>query len=125
MFLLSGVRERIPALLKLPRTTLWLMVAAALLLAVALVSLVQLPVVLYKCALIAIGAVLGYWVDRGLFPYSRPDGYLERDWRLGTDEPQGDADFRVVAEYQPIFIAALLRRAVIVAAVIVGLATGL
>jgi hypothetical protein len=125
MLFLSQLRDSVPLLLKLPRTTLWLLVAVLLLAAVGLVSLVQLPVVLYKAALVALGAVLGYWIDRGLFPYARPDGYLVRDWRRGTDEPEGEADFPVASGYQNVFIAALLRRAILAAAVIVALATGL
>ena len=127
MFLLSvdRLRDAIPALLKLPRSTVWLVVAGLLLSVVALVSLVQLPVVLYKAALVALAAVLGYWIDRGLFPYARPDGYLERDWRLGTTEPEGDADFPVVMAYRKVFVAAMLRRAIVVAAVVIGLALGL
>lgn len=125
MLLLSTLRDSVPALLKLPRATLWALVALALLAAIGLVSAVQLPVVLYKAALVALGAVLGYWIDRGLFPYSRPDGYLTRDWRRGTTEPEGEADFPVVSGYSSVFIAALIRRAIVAAAVIMALATGL
>jgi Putative 2/3 transmembrane domain holin len=74
---------------------------------------------------VALGAVLGYWVDRGLFPYSRPDGYLVRDWRRGTTEPEGRADFPVLDGYGTVFIAAMIRRAIVAAAVIMALATGL
>lgn len=127
MILLSvdRLREAVPALLKLPRATAWLVVAALLLGVVALVSLAQLPVVLYKAALVALAAVLGYWLDRSLFPYARPDGYLARDWRLGTLESEGEADFPVVAAYRKVFVAAMLRRAIVVAAVVIGLALGL
>lgn len=121
----TGLRDTIHPLLKLPRTTTWLVLAFILLWVIALVSPAQLPVVLYKASLIAVAVVAGYWVDRGLFPYARPDGYLNRDWRLGTDEPERAVDFPVVEGYLVVFAASCMRRAVVVAAVVVGLAMGL
>lgn len=114
-----------PPWLRAPRASLWLLAAVILLAIIAIVSPVQLPVVLYKASLIVLSAVVGYWLDRTLFPYARPDGYLERDWRNGTDEPTGDADHRVVAHHMPAFCAALLRRAVVVGAVVLGMSLGL
>ncbi|WP_349816832.1 putative holin [Acidovorax sp. SUPP3434] len=52
--------------------------AVLLLALIALVSLAQLPVVLYKAALIVLTAVLGYWLDRVLSS-TRPDGFLYQD----------------------------------------------
>lgn len=117
--------DTIPVWLRAPRATLWLLIAAVLLLAIAALSPVQLPVVLYKVALIALAGVLGYWLDRGLFPYARPDGYLVRDWRRGTDEPEWNVDFPVVQHHMRAFCAAMLRRALVVSAVVIGVATGL
>jgi hypothetical protein len=115
----------IPLWLRAPRNSLWLALALVLLALIAITSPAQLPVVLYKASLIALAAVLGYWLDRALFPYARPDGYLARDWRRGTNEPTGDADFPVVSAYMPAFCHAMIRRAIIVAAVIIGVALGL
>ncbi len=117
--------KHIPIWLRAPRNILWLAVAVLLLAVIAVVSPVQLPVVLYKAALIALAAVLGYWLDRALFPYARPDGYLKKDWRFGTQEPEGDADYPVCAAYSREFCVAQIRRAVIVGAVVLGLAMGL
>lgn len=122
---MSKLSDTIPLWLRAPRNSLWLIAAVVLLALIALISPVQLPVVLYKVALIALFAVLGYWLDRTLFPYARPDSYLERDWRFGTEEPEGDADFRVVAGYERVFATALIRRAIVVGAVIVGSAQAL
>jgi len=111
---------------RFPRTTSWLVVSALLLGVIAWSSPVQLPVVLYKAALLALGTVIGYWADRGLFPYARPDSYLVSEWRGGgRNTPDGKADFPVITGYRWIFGAALLRRAVIVGAVVVGLALGM
>ncbi|MDR2155919.1 MAG: putative holin [Burkholderiaceae bacterium] len=113
------------ALLRLPRTTAWLVAAVVLLAVIALVSPVQLPVALYKAALIALAGVLGYWLDRGLFPYARPDGYLVREWRGTGTAPDGIVDCPVVLNYRWVFAAALLRRAIIVGAVVIGVALGM
>ena len=37
---------------------------------------------IYKLALITLAAVLGYWLDRSLFPKARPGQYLKHDDRL-------------------------------------------
>ncbi|MBU1352115.1 MAG: putative holin [Gammaproteobacteria bacterium] len=119
------MREIIPAWLRAPRTSTWLVVAAILLVCIAIVAPVQLPVVLYKACLVALAAVLGYWLDRALFPYARPDGYLHHDWRYGTEEPEGDVDYPVVQGYIRVFTAAMLRRAIVVGCVVLGMAAGL
>ena len=119
------LKDHIPIWLRAPRSSLFIVLAVLLLALIAVVSPVQLPVVLYKAALIALAAVLGYWLDRALFPYARPDSYLERDWRLGTDEPEGDADYRVASGYERAFTAAMLRRSIVVGCVVIGVALGL
>ena len=119
------IKPHIPLWLRAPRNSLFLVLAVVLLACIAVVSPVQLPVALYKLTLIALAAVIGYWLDRALGPYARPDSYLERDWRRGTNEPEGDADFRVVSGYELVFTAAMLRRAVVVGCVVIGVAMGL
>ena len=119
------MRDFIPTWLRAPRTTTWLVLAALLLVAIAIVAPPQLPVVLYKACLVALAAVLGYWLDRALFPYARPDGYLYADWRYGTEEPEGASDFPVLHDYHLVFCAAMLRRAIVVGTVVIGVAMGL
>lgn len=47
--------------------------AAAFLLAlIFFLSPAQLPVVLHKLSLVTLAAVLGYWLDRHIFPEARP-----------------------------------------------------
>lgn len=110
---------------RIPRMAGWLLTALLLIIAIALISPQQLPVALYKLSLISLAAVVAYWLDRSLFPYARPDSYLAQDWRHGTDEPEGDADYRVADDYFLPFAVAMLRRAIIVGAVVVGVALGL
>ncbi|KAB2905576.1 MAG: hypothetical protein F9K35_01495 [Burkholderiaceae bacterium] len=119
------MRDFIPAWRRAPRTTTWLVLAVLLLAAIAIVAPQQLPVVIYKASLVALAAVLGYWLDRTLFPYARPDSYLQRDWRLGTDEPEHEADFPVVPNYWREFCTAQVRRALIVGCAVLGMAAGL
>lgn len=122
---MSRLTDCIPLVRRFPRGTAWLIVSLLLLIVVATLSPAQIPIAVYKLSLISLAAFVGYWIDRALFPYSRPDGYLHRDWRYGTDEPEGDIDFPVIHSYHQIFAAALLRRAIVVAAVIIGVALGL
>lgn len=114
---------------RFPRLFAWQVLAIALLAALALLSPQQLPVTLYKLCLITLAGVVGYWLDRSLFPYSRPDGYLLcANWAdILKDEGKSDyaADVPVDASHQVSFAAAMLRRALIVAACIIGVALGL
>lgn len=117
--------KSIPLWLRAPRTTLWILAAVVLLYLIFKVAPQQLPVALYKVSLIALAVVLGYWVDRALFPYARPDSYLEKDWRLGTREPVNDADYPVCSRYWREFCTSQIRRAIIVGCVVLGMAMGL
>ncbi len=80
----------------------WGVVAVLLLVLVGAVAPHQLGIVLYKLALTASAAWTGYWIDRGLFPYGRPD--------------------KIAPE---LFSLAALRRAIVIAACIIGVAIGL
>jgi len=55
----------------------WVITALVLWGVVALLAPHQLPVSVYKMALVALAAVAGYWIDRSLFPYARPDLFLD------------------------------------------------
>lgn len=79
----------------------WLVVALVLSGVIAWVAPHQVAVSVYKLSLVSMAAVVGYWVDRALFPYGRPD-------RLGAHEVD----------------AAMLRRAIVVGACIVGVSLG-
>lgn len=114
---------------RFPRMFGWLLLAVVLVGCIAAVSPQQLPVTLYKLCLITLAGVVGYWLDRALFPYARPDFYL---LRMGWDqhlaehgETDGAADVPVERNHQLAFCAAMLRRALIVGACILGVAMGL
>ncbi len=106
---------------RFPRLTLWILVSVFLLVALALAAPEQMPVIAYKVALVTLGVVLAYWLDRALFPYARPHEYMPRPMGPGgcSPDPQ-EADRHTVA-----FAAACLRRALIVLACVLGLTLGL
>lgn len=91
----------------------WLAVSVLLALAIWYVAPHQLPVSLYKLSLITTAAVVGYWIDRSLFPYGRPDKFGR--WR---DE------LFVNSTQATVFAACMLRRAIIIAACVIGVALG-
>lgn len=113
------------SLKRIPRMAGWLLTALLLIIAIALISPQQLPVALYKLSLISLAAVVAYWLDRSLFPYARPDSYLKYDWRCTGTSCELDADHQVAQGYHLVFAVAMLRRAIIVGAVVVGVALGL
>lgn len=99
-----------------PRLLGWLLVALLLAGAVWLIAPQQLPVSLYKLSLVSMAGVAGYWLDRSLFPYARPD-------RLFAGVPRGNDDDAETMARAVMVSAAMLRRALVVAAAM--LATGL
>lgn len=82
----------------------WLLFAILLTVLIAVIAPHQLPVTAYKLSLISLAAVAGYWLDRRLFPYARPD-----DLGLAPGIETAGAQ---------------LRRAMIVSACIIGVALG-
>lgn len=109
----------------LPRLYGWVVITTLLFVGLYFISPEQAQVVYYKFALVIAAAFLGYWIDRVLFPYSRPDGYLKNFWQHGTDEPIGKADHEVVENYHLVFAIAMIRRAIILIAVILGATLGM
>ena len=116
-----------PPLLKrlAPRLLACLVVGVALLSAVALLAPQQLGVILYKACLLTLAGYGGYWLDRWVFPYARPDGYLAKTWQTVAGATQDGADYAVAAGYELVFALACLRRGLIMFAAIVGMGLGL
>ena len=85
-----------------PRMTDWTLITLVLLICLALVAPTKLPVVLYKAGLVTLGGVLGYWIDRALFPYARPNQVMRTERAMAG-----------------------IRRALVVLACILGLTLGL
>ena len=64
------------------------LVALGLQIALLLISPAQVPVVLYKLALVMLAAILGMFFDVAVFPFATPDSYLDDDWKRAP-EPCG------------------------------------
>ncbi|MCK5769482.1 putative holin [Algiphilus sp.] len=96
---------------------LWplVLISIGLLATVAVVAPGNLPVVIYKLALVSVAGCAGYWLDRWLFPSARVHTFL----RAGHDDPE-TAERKVRLAQ-----AAMLRRAIVVAAAMVGVTMGL
>ena len=106
---------------------LYLGVAALCLVAgLAVFSPQQLPVVLYKAALVLLAALLGNMVSVAFCPYARLTSYLVDDWRKNPDADGGsDVDYPIVEGYAGVFAAALVYRAVVVGVVTLAFCLGL
>lgn len=120
-----------PLLQRLPRLGGWLLIALALAAAVWLTQPQQLPVSLYKLSLVSLAGVLGYWLDRSLFPYARPDVFLsldevEADQVAVCDGEDDTCTLEAAADDTLLRLMgiAMLRRAIIVAAAMVSMAMG-
>lgn len=122
---MSPLENPIPLRRRLPRLTTWLIVAALLIVVIGIVSPQQVPIAIYKLSLISLAAVGSYWIDRALFPYARPDGYLVRDWRCGSCVGTHRVDYPIADGYEIPFMVSTIRRTAIAAAVILAVALGL
>ncbi|MDF7669866.1 putative holin [Orbaceae bacterium ESL0721] len=139
----------IKAVIKI-RLLKWYLAALVLFAIILALSPQQIPVVIYKFSLVLLSAVVGYHLDRSLFPYASPGGYLYNKWKeFGPDfytqkyieETQLEesldnkipaslpsklcAEYPVLDEYRTLFAVVLIRRALIVFAVILGVTLGL
>lgn len=79
----------------------WLVGAAVTTMAIAVIAPQQLGVLIWSLSKLSFGAYLGYWVDRSIFHYARPDEV---------------ADDKIAAAW--------IRRAIIMAAAMISLALG-
>jgi hypothetical protein len=124
VILLKGVaRFALHPRLQLPFLAL---LAVCLQVAIHFFSPAQSPVVLYKLALVAIAVVLAVFCDVAVFPFARPDSYLDKDWRNDPDaDNPNNADYPIAEGYEEAFCAACMRRALIIAAFVLAVSLGL
>lgn len=82
-----------PWLMRLARVRMadWVIAAVLLSVVVWLMAPQQVPVTVYKLSLVALAAVAGYWIDRSLFPYARPDLFFEL--RHGAEQAPRETTF--------------------------------
>lgn len=107
--------------MKFPRLSGWLIVTVLLLVFIGLLHPQQLPVSLYKLSLVSMGGVAGYWLDREIFPYARPDDFMSQPVSVGAPFVPSRS---VPASQQITFSAAMLRRAFIVGCAMIAIGLG-
>lgn len=116
--------------MKLPRLFGWLIATVLLLAVIGLLYPHQLPVSLYKLSLVTMAGVAGYWLDRSLFYYARPDSFIVKV--TPNDEPC-DIDLAGSCEFLPwevvdgdgfLFAMTMLRRAIIVGFAMLAIGMG-
>ena len=116
--------------MKLPRLFGWLIATVLLLAVIGLLYPHQLPVSLYKLSLVTMAGVAGYWLDRSLFPYARPDSFIVK---IAPDEEACDIDLDGDCKLIPwevvdgdgfVFAMAMLRRAIIVGCAMMAIGLG-
>lgn len=111
-----------------PRLQLYFFVVLAVVLQafVWLVSPENGEVIPYKLALAVLAALVGFCFDFALFPFATPRSYLKLDWINDPDaDIPGTADYPIADGYVSAFNTASIRRAVIVAAFVLGVSLGL
>lgn len=90
----------------------WLLGALLTTTVVGVIAPHQLGVLIWSLSKLCLGAYLGYWIDRGIFCYSRPGVVVEAAKR------GGDGVAWTVACW------CMMRRAVIIAAAVLALGLG-
>ncbi len=100
----------------------WVILAVALTIALAFIAPEQLGILVLKATYVSTALVIGYWADRIIFYYARPHDLGKEAWR----EIRGHVvkDQRVESAYRA-YSLSMLRRAIIVAAVVIAFALGL
>lgn len=110
---------------KVPRLFGWQVATVLLGALIYFLAPQQLPVSLYKLSLVTMGGVVGYWLDRALFPYARPDSFIRivDMHRAHVDGPIFQK--RIIDDNEVSTLnTAMLRRAIIVAAVMIAIGLG-
>ena len=99
---------------RLPRLFSWILATLFLLLLVLLLAPQQIPVSLYKLSLITMAGVVGYWLDRSLFP----DGRTSYFFHVWQEDVKGTTRSALP------LAAAMLRKALMVAAAMLAISLG-
>lgn len=118
--------------MQLPRLFWWVVATILLLAVIGLMYPQQLPVSLYKLSLLTMAGVIGYWFDRSLFPYARPDSFIVK---IEPEDECCDIDlcekgdcklipFEMVDGDGFVFAMAMLRRAIIVGCAMLAIGLG-
>lgn len=109
--------------MKLPRLFGLLILNLVLIGVIFAIAPQQAPVTLYKLSLVTLAGLVGYWLDRALFPYARPDQFI-RNHFLGKSKEDNDPSSVIVVVDEYVFSACLLRRAIIIGCAMLAMGLG-
>jgi hypothetical protein len=85
----------------------------------------QAPVTLYKLSLVTTAGLIGYWLDRAIFPYARPDAFIEqREFRRPRDPKVCFIKTVIHPDLGWIFAISMLRRAIIIGCAMLAMGLG-
>ena len=121
---------KLPLHQRAPRLSGWLVITMCLMAGIWFMAPQQLPVSLYKLSLVTLAAVVGYWLDRSLFPYARPDSFqcLEDAILVDPDDIDHagtpDVMLTVHGPQDLLFGLSMLRRAIIVGCAMLAMGLG-
>jgi len=111
--------------LKTPRLFLLLILNVILICLVFAIAPQQAPVTLYKLSLVTLAGLVGYWLDRALFPYARPDEFInQREFRRPNDPKVYFAKTRIIPDLAWAFLISMLRRAIIIGCAMLAMGLG-
>lgn len=95
----------------------WVIITVLLTCIIAYLAPQLLPVTVYKLSLVTLAGVIGYRIDRAVFPYARPHEIWEE---IKEASPCADVKFLSM-----IYSATMIRRSIIMLGVMVGTTLGL
>ena len=113
---------------KSPRLFYLLLITLLLGMTIAILAPSQFMVSVYKLSLVTMGGLIGYWIDRWVFPYARPDQFSpDTVEKPLPDYVDGQVLWTTQEErhlYSTLFAASMLRRALIIFGVMVAIGLG-
>lgn len=85
----------------------------------------QAPVTLYKLSLVTLAGLVGYWLDRAIFPYARPDEFVDiREFRRHLQSEVSFVRTQIYKDKDLAFSCSLIRRAIIIGCAMLAMGLG-
>lgn len=107
----------------MPRLFLLIVLNVLLIVLVLAIAPQQAPVTLYKLSLVTLAGLVGYWLDRAIFPYARPDAFVKYK-QVAFNQIYPFSETIVHKDLELVFAAALIRRAIIVGCAMLAMGLG-
>jgi hypothetical protein len=111
-------------LMKLPRLFGLIVLNVILIGILTAIAPQQAPVTLYKLSLVTTAGLVGYWIDRVLFPYARPDSFQSAIRGIDFTDRPSISFVSIRKGLELVFAACLIRRAIIVGCAMLAMGLG-